>query len=150
LFPMSLLPRTLTAASPRSCHRKVVPQSDGCSVVEVLKKIHLLFSLPHERAETKLEEKKSLKAVLVSRQMAPVTITGTESIPHYVVILVSIVTAAMYPDRSFIRRRSYAWPAYVYHTICPWRPVCWWFSTGKSLSGSLRCCLTGIEPQLSF
>ena len=61
-----------------------------------------------------------------------------------------IVTAAMYPDRSFIRRRSYAWPAYVYHTICPWRPVRWWFSTGKSLSGSLRCCLTGIEPQLSF
>ena len=82
--------------------------------------------------------------------MAPVTITGTESIPHYVVSIVSIVTAAMNPDKSPIKRRLHAWPAYVSHTICPWRPVRWWFSTGKSLSGSLRGCLTGIEPQLSF
>ena len=51
--------------------------------------------------------------------MAPVTITGTERIPHYVVILVSIVTAATYPDEFPIRKRSHAWSAYVSHTICP-------------------------------
>ena len=44
--------------------------------------------------------RKGFQALPVSGQMAPVTITGTESIPHYVVILVTIVTAATGPEWS--------------------------------------------------
>ena len=45
---MSLLPRNLTATLPRSCHRRVVPPSDGYSVFEVPSPTKKPGTQPHQ------------------------------------------------------------------------------------------------------